>query len=62
MLHPEYAEMLPERQLAATDWIEDAHPPERDLSELHAFRDKLKEIRARNAWSEIIRLDAPKAS
>ena len=60
MLHREYAEMLLERQLAATDWIDHAPPPGSDLRDWHAFRNKLKDLRARGAWNEMATLEPPK--
>lgn len=62
MLRPDHAEILLERQLAATDWIEIAPPPGRDIAELRSYRDRLKEIRKRGAWMELLELKTPKSS
>lgn len=60
MLHPDHAEILVERQLAATDWIEAAPLPDCDLGKLLAYRRALKEIRARKSWEELLELEVPK--
>ena len=59
MLDRDVAEMLIDRQLAATHWIETAPPADGDLSEWRAFRARLRAIRARGAWHEALSVPAP---
>lgn len=53
MLRPDYAKILLERQLAATDWITEAPPPGCDLTEVTEYRRKLADIKTRRSWDEL---------
>jgi hypothetical protein len=60
MAAPNFAEILVERQLAATDWVETTPPTDLDLSELRAYRKKLKDIQKHRTWEDVMKLASPK--
>lgn len=60
MLHSDYAEILLERQLAATDWIIEAPPVGCDLTEVTEYRRKLVDIKTRQSWGELWSVVTPR--
>jgi len=57
-LHPDHAQFLLQRQLAAIDWIEDKPPPGCDLDAWAQYRVKLECLR--KATGRIELSDIPK--
>ena len=55
-----FAEILVEQQLAATEWIETIPPADLDLAELRAYRMKLKAIQQQRSWEDVMKLKSPK--
>jgi hypothetical protein len=58
--HANFAEILLERQLEATEWIERSPPPDCDLTELQDYRSQLKAIQKSKAWDDVLRLKTPR--
>lgn len=60
MTAPNFAEILVERQLAATEWVETTPVADLDLTELRAYRKKLKAIQQQRTWDDVMKLKSPK--